>query len=88
MHEAFRERSCDFRYSVFGIQLVPVPPLIEQRAIADYLDCETAKIDKVATLTRQENDLLWQYRTRLISDVITGKVDVRDLAGKSIEAEA
>ena len=73
-----------------GIRSVrlPVPPIIEQRAIAEYLDRETAKFDKVATLARQENDILWEYRTRLIADVVTGKVDVRDLADTNVEAEA
>ena len=63
-----------------------LPFLSEQRAIADYLDRETAKIDKATTLARQETDLLRRYRTRLISDVVTGKVDVRCLAGAGVEA--
>lgn len=73
-----------------GIRSVrlPVPPIIEQRAIANYLDRETAKIDEAVTFARQETDLLREYRTRLISDAVTGKVDVRDLTDKSVEAKA
>ena len=71
-----------------GIRSVrlPIPPLMEQHLIAGYLDRETAKIDKAVTLARQETDLLREYRTRLISDVVTGKVDVRCLAGADVEA--
>ena len=67
---------------------VATPPLLEQRATARYLDRETAKIDRVAELARREVELLREYRTRLISDVVTGKVDVRGIAGTNVEAAA
>jgi len=57
-----------------------VPPLPEQTAIAEYLDAQTANIDAAIEASRREIDLLREYRTRLISDVVTGKVDVRDVA--------
>ena len=57
------------------------PPLHEQRAIAAYLDRETAKIDKTTTLAQREADLLREYRSRVIADVVTGRVDVRCLGG-------
>ena len=34
-----------------------IPPLVEQRAIADYLDAECAKIDKMAELVTREIEL-------------------------------
>ena len=73
-----------------GIRSVclPIPPLMEQQAITAYLDRETTKIDKAVTLTRQETDLLREYRKRLISDVVTGKVDVRNSAGARVEVVA
>jgi type I restriction enzyme S subunit len=46
---------------------LPIPPLQEQQKIVDYLDLETSKIDKLV-----ENE------TKRISEVVTGKVDVRD----------
>ena len=67
---------------------VPVPPPHEQHAIASYLDRETTKIDRVAEFARQEIHLLREYRTRLISDVVTGKVDVRGIAGTDMETAA
>ena len=65
---------------------MPLPPLAEQKAIVLYLDQETTKIDKATTLAQQEADLLREYRPRLISDVVTGKVDVRCLGGAAVEA--
>ena len=64
------------------------PPTSEQRAIARYLDRETTKIDRITELARQGIDLLYEYRTRLISDVVTGKVDVRGIGGRDLGATA
>ena len=57
--------------------LIPVPPLAEQNAIAHYLDKATAGIDTAIANTQRQIDLLREYRTRLIADVVTGQVDVR-----------
>lgn len=58
---------------------IPLPPLPEQREIVAYLDAEGAKTDKaIAAVTRQIG-LLKEYRTRLISDAVTGRIDLRKL---------
>ena len=75
-----RERSTDFRYTTFATQLLPLPPLPEQEAIAEYLNKETTNIDTVLDGTRREIELLQEYRTVLIADVVSGQVDVRDVA--------
>ncbi|HSW29772.1 MAG TPA: restriction endonuclease subunit S [Longimicrobiales bacterium] len=56
---------------------VPLPPLPEQRAIAAYIDRETARIDALKTKIQKAIDLLKEYRTALISAAVTGKIDVR-----------
>jgi len=56
----------------------PFPPLQEQQQIIDYLDKETTKIDSTIEKETQRIDLLKEYRQSLISEVVTGKVDVRD----------
>ncbi len=56
---------------------VTVPPHPEQRAIAAYLDRETAKIDALADRVHAALDRLAEYRTALISAAVTGKIDVR-----------
>ena len=56
---------------------IPLPSLPEQREIVAYLDAEGAKTDKaIAAVTRQIG-LLKEYRTRLISDAVTGRIDLR-----------
>ena len=59
---------------------LPLPPLPEQTAIAAFLDHKTTKIDAAIARARRQIDLLREYRTRLIADVVTGKLDVRDAA--------
>jgi len=55
-----------------------LPPLQEQQQIVDYLDKETSKIDKLVDIESKRIVLLKEYRQSLISEVVTGKVDVRD----------
>ncbi|WGE54478.1 restriction endonuclease subunit S [Actinobacillus equuli subsp. equuli] len=53
-----------------------LPPLEEQTAIADYLDKETAKIDRLCDTVNQTINRLQEYRTALITQVVTGKIKV------------
>ena len=59
-----------------------LPPLPEQQAIVQYIDRETARIDAAVTHARHQIELLQEYRTRLIADVVTGKLDVREVAAQ------
>ncbi|MFZ5898143.1 MAG: restriction endonuclease subunit S [Bacillota bacterium] len=65
-----------------GAALVALPPLPEQSAIVEHLDAQTTKIDAAIAAARREIELLREYRTRLIADVVTGKVDVREVAAQ------
>lgn len=56
----------------------PLPPLIEQAEIADYLDQETAKIDRLCETVNQTIGRLKEYRTALITQAVTGKIKVTD----------
>ncbi len=56
-----------------------VPPLPEQRAIADFLDAKSAKIDGLVAKLRSAIDRLRELRTALISAAVTGKIDVREV---------
>jgi type I restriction enzyme S subunit len=58
-------------------KLVPLPPLSEQQAIANFLDDKLVKIDKCITVIEKEIKLTQEYRTTLISETVTGKIDVR-----------
>ena len=55
---------------------VAVPPLSQQRAIADYLDQETARLDTLVAETSGLLDLLSEKRSALIASVITGRKSV------------
>jgi type I restriction enzyme S subunit len=59
------------------------PPPAEQLEIANAIDARSGEIDTSIHRVRQEIELLREYLTRLIADVVTGKLDVRgvDLAG-------
>ena len=59
---------------------LPVPPLIDQLAIVDFLDRETAKIDGMVAKVGTAIDRLQEYRTALITAAVTGKIDVRGAA--------
>jgi type I restriction enzyme S subunit len=52
------------------------PPLEEQQKIAEYLDQKTAEIEEQKTKIQQAIDLLKEYRTALITNAVTGKIDV------------
>ena len=54
------------------------PPFDEQRAIAAFLDRETAKIDALITKFKEAIEQLKEYRIALISAAVTGKIDVRE----------
>jgi type I restriction enzyme S subunit len=59
---------------------VPVPPLDEQRQIMARLDADLSGVRTAISRLEREIDLLREYRTRLVADVVTGKIDVRDAA--------
>ena len=61
---------------------IALPPLAEQMAIFEYLTTTTSKIDTALANTRREIELLQEYRTRVIADVVTGKVDVREAVNR------
>lgn len=56
----------------------PLPPLVEQAKIADYLDQETVKIDRLCETINQTIGRLKEYRTALITQAVTGKIKVTD----------
>lgn len=58
--------------------LLAQPRLPEQRAIADFLDRETARIDALVAKIRDAIERLKELRTALISAAVTGKIDVRE----------
>lgn len=60
----------------------PFPPYTEQEKISRYLDEIVIKIDNSILRIKEEVDKLLEYQNRLIADVVTGKIDIRDVAYK------
>ena len=60
--------------------IIPYPPEVEQKAICQSLEKEVNYFSLVMSNYEREIQLLQEYRTRLISDVVTGKLDVREAA--------
>lgn len=60
-----------------GNYLVLLPPRDEQNRIVEWIDQETMSVERGIEKTRRAIMLLREFRTRLISDVVTGKLDVR-----------
>jgi type I restriction enzyme, S subunit len=57
---------------------IPYPPKKEQQQISNYLDQETKKIDTLVEKENKRIEFFKEYRQSLISEVVTGKIDVRD----------
>ena len=55
---------------------IAFPPLPEQEAIVERLDCETGKIDRAIEVKRRQIELLRERRQIVIDEVVTGKVKV------------
>ena len=58
--------------------LMLVPPLEEQIEIVNYINEQTARIDTLIAATQRQVERLQAYRASLISDAVTGKIDVRN----------
>jgi type I restriction enzyme S subunit len=59
---------------------IAVPPAEQQQAIIESCDAATFELTRAIVSARREIDLILEFRTRLIADVVTGKLDVRALA--------
>ena len=64
-----------------------IPPESEQKLIVRSLRRAATRIDEGIACVRSEAELLREYRTRLIADVVTGKLDVREAAAALPEVD-
>ena len=66
---------------------LPVPAPQEQKDIAKHIGMATADIDSTIARARRQIELVNEFRTRLIADVVTGKLDVREAAARLPEED-
>jgi len=59
-----------------GNQFIPLPPLPEQKQIVEYIETQSAKIDKAISLQQKQIEKLKEYKTVLIDNAVTGKIKV------------
>lgn len=59
-------------------QKFPIPPILEQREIIDFLDTQISKFDLLTQKAEEQIELMKERKTALISAAVTGKIDVRD----------
>jgi|WetSurSiteA1Bulk_404760.scaffolds.fasta_scaffold00535_5 type I restriction enzyme, S subunit len=62
---------------ILGQVPVLIPPIHEQHQIVEYLDTHTKEIDDLISLEQKKSRLLKEYKQSLISEIVTGKIDVR-----------
>ena len=67
-------------FDQFGQIPLVFPPVHEQDKITNFLDHKTGQIDELIAAEQQKIELLKEYRQSLISEVVTGKIDVRNEA--------
>lgn len=81
----YKQYSKNVRYSLgvdeFGDLFSVLPPLLEQRAIAAYLDQECGKIDGLRAKIEQQIEKLGEYKKSLITEAVTGKKKVERKGG-------
>jgi type I restriction enzyme S subunit len=69
-----------------GSMVMPYPPFDEQRIIAEHINERVTHIDQNISLILRTMEQVHEYHTRLIADVVTGAVDVRE-ASEALPAE-
>lgn len=67
--------------SFYNVRAV-LPPYEEQVAMVEYLADETRMLDAASSRLEREIELLREYRARVVADVVTGKLDVREAASR------
>tara|TARA_B110000285_G_scaffold96825_1_gene110478 strand:+ start:7137 stop:8441 length:1305 start_codon:yes stop_codon:yes gene_type:complete len=69
-----------YRFNIHDLKNVftPVPSILEQNLIVKHIETKSATIDKVIIRSQTSIQKLKEYRQSLISEAVTGKIDVRD----------
>ena len=65
-------------FDQFGQIALVFPPVNEQDKIVNFLDHKAKQIDDLLSTEQRKIDLLKEYRQSLISEAVTGKIDVRN----------
>jgi len=72
----------------YGRMLIPVPNKTEQIEISNYIKAKTMEIEEAIATIDRDIALIREYRVRIISNAVTGKIDVRDVKLPDLGEEA
>jgi len=69
-----------FRFNINDLKTIytSIPPIEEQIKISEYIQSELNTVTKTITTIEKEITLVEEYKTALIAEAVTGKIDVRD----------
>lgn len=67
---------------------IPLPPIDEQKEIVTYLDNYRSETDELISKYQKQIELMQEYRTAIISQAVTGKIDVREWQPKAKELQS
>lgn len=56
---------------------IPLPPIEEQKQIAEFLDSEISKIDSIIEKIKKQIELIKEYKNSLISQAVCGRIGVQ-----------
>jgi type I restriction enzyme S subunit len=59
-------------------QYSALPPINEQQSIVDYIKLKNNQLSDTISTLKNEIQLMSEYKTSLINEAVTGKIDVRD----------
>lgn len=65
-------------WKFIGNLRIPFPSVTEQRKIVSSIKSETKTLDKAVTKTRQQIDLIKEYRDSLITNAVTGQITIKE----------
>ena len=71
-----RERAPRFRFIRFAPVFLPVPPRFEQDKIVEHIGVITKRIEEIKAKTDQSLERLREYRSNIITAVVTGQIDI------------
>ncbi|CAM2851591.1 restriction endonuclease subunit S [Helicobacter burdigaliensis] len=63
-------------WEFIGNLKIPLPPLKEQEQIAQFLDSEISKIDKIIEKTKKQIKLIKEYKTTLINQAVCSRISL------------
>lgn len=68
----------NINYDILRNKYLMLPPVEEQQRIVEYIESRVAKIEDYVTVLKSEIEQMQEYKQRLISDAVTGKIGMQN----------